>query len=341
MRVGVIGLSHKSADLDLRDSLAKVSLQRFTSGSSTHGEHCFVLLSTCNRTEVYFTSEDLTKSHSYLLSIFRRDLQVSFEHQLYSYFAYDCFKHLAFVTSGMDSAIIGETEIQGQVKLAYENACLYASLPSCLHFMFQKCLHIGKQLRAACDLESGVPSLSRVMHQTAESFFGRQQGKNVLFVGASRINHDILTYFLSKKQTNVTLCNRSKEKFESYKKYECLSFLHWEQRHCILDHDVIIFGTKAAHFLLSKEDVERSRSSRLLLMDLSVPRNVDPRAGLVPGVTLLNIDHIDRIVKNRRRVKGREFERARQILLEFIDRQFVIYSQKEKQRLGLYATAGA
>src|SRR5262245_52879886 len=103
MRFGVVGINHKLADLKLREKLAKACQNRFLS-SSFHGDHHFVLLSTCNRTEFYFSSDDLAETHSYLLRILRQDVEDDFDQKLYTYFGTDCFLHLTRVTSGLDSA---------------------------------------------------------------------------------------------------------------------------------------------------------------------------------------------------------------------------------------------
>src|SRR3954466_9975105 len=106
MRVGVVGINHKLADLKLRETLAKACQRRFSAGNSLHGNHSFVLLSTCNRTEAYFTSYELAETHTYLLNILRQEVFEEFDHKLYSFFGSDCFAHLARVTAGLDSAII-------------------------------------------------------------------------------------------------------------------------------------------------------------------------------------------------------------------------------------------
>ena len=111
MRVGVVGINHKLADLQLREMLAKACQKQFHPSNLFHGKHAFCLLSTCNRTEVYFSSEDLADTHSYLLNVLRSEVRVPFEHKLYSYFGYDCLSQAVRVTAGLDSAIIGETEI--------------------------------------------------------------------------------------------------------------------------------------------------------------------------------------------------------------------------------------
>ena len=102
---------------------------------------------------------NLAATHTYLLSILRVEVEEEFDHKLYSYFGVDCFSHLTRVTLGLDSAIIGETEIQGQVKLAYENTSDYHPLPEALHFLFQKSLGISKKLRSELQLGRGMPNL--------------------------------------------------------------------------------------------------------------------------------------------------------------------------------------
>lgn len=168
MRVGVLGINHKLAGLELRELLAKICYRRLHPGQSTHGEHSFVLLSTCNRTEVYFSSANLAETHSYLLSILRNDVNEDFDQKLYSYFGQDCLLHLCRVTAGLDSAIIAETEIQGQVKSAYELAQEFHVLPFELHYLFQKSLGIAKKVRTVLPTKPGLPDVGQAIFQTGQ-----------------------------------------------------------------------------------------------------------------------------------------------------------------------------
>ena len=113
------------------------------------------MLSTCHRTEIYFSALNLAEAHSEILQVLRREIALAFEHELYSYFGFDCFLHLGYVVSGLDSVIIAESEIQRQVKVAYEEVQWYYPLPSCLHFLFQKSLKIGKEKRGNILLSQG------------------------------------------------------------------------------------------------------------------------------------------------------------------------------------------
>src|SRR3989304_3124875 len=126
MRIGVLGINHKSASLDVREAVARAS-------HAIAADFSAVLLSTCNRTEIYFSEDDLAGAHSQILHELKSRIGISFEHALYAYFGEDCFFHLAAVTAGLDSGLLGESEIQRQVKAAYQAA---TGLSSPLHFLF-------------------------------------------------------------------------------------------------------------------------------------------------------------------------------------------------------------
>ncbi len=301
MRIGVVGINHKLADLKLREQLAKACQKHFGCFHSLHENHHFIVLSTCNRTEVYFSSEDLTSTHSYLLSILRLDVDEDFDHKLYSYFGVDCFFHLSKVASGLDSAIIAETEIQGQVKVTYENAIEYRALPKELHFLFQKSLGIAKKIRNDLQLGRGMPDLEHAILQTGRHFFSELEKASILFVGASGINQKILTFLKNKHLTRITLCNRSNKHGLDIARRHNVEQLDWNRLRNWHHYDWIIFGTKSPDFLITRQDLEQFSIKEKLVMDLCVPRNVDPKLSLHTKITLLNIDQINRLLRIRHR----------------------------------------
>jgi len=332
MRVGVIGINHKSAELSLREILAEASYKSLLCGEK--GDKCksFVLLNTCNRTEVYFSSEDLTWTHSHLLQILRSNIQASFEHRLYSYFGYDCFSHLAMVTAGLDSAILAETEIQGQVKGAYEKVSQASSLPSALHFMFQKCLKIGKNVRSLFQLNRGMPTLSHAIIQVGSPLFPQLNSAKILFVGASQINIDIMKHFVAKGFENLFLCNRSLERAQNCVEGESIDIVPWEDLKRWNEYDIVILGTKARTHLITREELLKRELSRTLLIDLSVPRNVEPYLGHHPHVTLYNIDQIHSILEKTRSLKSKELLETEKYVLKSVEKQMAIFSHKDKNR---------
>lgn len=339
MRVGVIGINHKLAGLNLRERLAKACQRRFSSHCSTHGDqHAFVLLSTCNRTEIYFFSEDLAETHSYLLSILRNDVGEDFDQKLYSYFGLDCFQHLSRVASGLDSAIVAETEIQGQVKIAYENALAHTLLPYELHYLFQKSLKIGKQIRSSLPLKAGIPDLEHAIMNAGVNLFQNPKKTQILCVGCSEINLKVISFLKIKDFENITLCNRTSENALSIVIKKQLNFLDWKQINRWNEFDWIIFGTKSSEYLLEKRDLDLKKIGRKLVIDLSVPRNVDPAIGRHPNIQLLNLDQINRTLKIRRNHIEQTLTQAEKIVSEAALQQVELFHLREQNRLK-FATA--
>lgn len=332
MRVGVIGINHKLANLQLRELLAKACQRCFMTGGSTHGEHTFVLLNTCNRTEVYFTSEDLAATHTYLLHILRGEVKDDFDQKVYSYFGKDCFLHLSRVASGLDSAIVAETEIQGQVKSAYENAANCIKLPGELHYIFQKSLQIGKKVRSELPMGRGMPDLEHAIFQTGMQFFQEPQKAKILFVGASDINCKILSFLKAKNLNNITLCNRSSKRMQTVSSSYELKMLDWAALGDWHQFNWIIFGTKAPHHLIRRNDIQNHCLSHKLIIDLCVPRNVEPQLGRGQNITLLNIDQINRILRVRQQQMSHTLMQAENLVSEAAQQYMEMYNQKIERR---------
>lgn len=334
MRVGVIGINYKLADLKLRDLLAKSTQKRFGPQSLLASNQC-VLLSTCNRTEIYFSADDLATMHTTLLGILRYDVPVEFEHRLYSYFGIDCFSHLTRVTSGLDSAILAETEIQGQVKAAYEMTCEYHLLSKELHFLFQKSLGIAKKIRTELDLGRGMPTLEHAVHQLGKLHFPSQDELQVLLIGASDINQKILKFLKAKKLTSLTLCNRSDDYAQGLAVDFNIQHLPWTKLTHWHHYDWIICGTKSPDYLITSRNCNHLCLADKLIMDLSVPRNVEPKLGDHTNLTLLNIDQINKYLKNRRHGLHASVQEAEQRVSQATRQHAQRYQAKESNKITL------
>lgn len=321
MQVGVIGINHKLADLKLRETLARVCQRRFHPQFSTHGDQALVLLSTCNRTEIYFSSCDLSETHSYILNILRQEVDQEFDHKLYSYFRLECFYHLSRVTAGLDSACVAETEIQGQVKAAYELAQDIVTLPPQMHYLFQKSLHIGKQVRTELSLGRGLPELEDAILETATQFFGDFIPVKTLFVGASAINEKILG---SKRLKGIHLMTRSHERADDLKNRLHVQPVPWDLS-LWPRYDWILFGTKASDFLIHPGP---DFSSKKLIMDLSVPRNVNPNLAKNPHITLLNIDQLNRLLHTRQEQLQSSLSQADRLVTTLAERHHTLFQEK-------------
>jgi len=328
MRVGVLGINHKLANLQLRERLAAICHQRLALGSSIHGEHQFILLSTCNRTEIYFFSEDLTATHSYLLGMLRQDVSDEFDQKLYSYFGQDCLMHLCRVATGLDSAIIVETEIQGQVKSAYENVQRHYQLPFELHYLFQKALAISKKVRAILPSQAGLPDIEHAIFHTGRHFFPEYSSPNILFVGASSINEKIISYFKRKQVNRITLCNRTESKAAVMAEKYQIPLLHWRELSKWPNYDWVILGTKATGHLLQIQHVDFP-VERKLIVDLSVPRNAEPQLGHLSSITLLNIDQLNCHLKIRTQGLVKILHQAEEMILQSVQQHVARFNKPE------------
>lgn len=297
MRVGVIGVNHKLADLSLRETLAKVCQERFSHGAYWHDDHTFLLLSTCNRTEVYFFSDDLAAAHSFLLDLLKNLIVADFDQKLYSYFGCNCFLHLCRVVAGLDSAIIAETEIQGQVKEAYEKTALSKRLPKELHYLFQKALKVGKLIRTHYTFGQSAPDLEHAILEIGSEHFDSLPTKNILFFGASAINGKLINHFKNKQFQRLTLCNRTNFNGEKAAAHWNIAYLPWSKMEEWREYDWIILGTKAQKYLINPDD---SIKEKKLIVDLSVPRNANPNLRQNPHIHLFDIDQIHQMLDKRK-----------------------------------------
>lgn len=340
MQSGVVGINHKLADLKLREKLAQICEEKLEAlRFFCHGRHAFVQLSTCNRTEIYFSSDDLALAHSDLLNLLSPAKEEGeFDQKLYSYFGIDCFTHLAKVTAGLDSAIIGETEIQNQVKLAYEKAASFG-LPHDLHFLFQKGLGIAKKVRTDLQLGRGMPNLEHAIFQTGRHFFNSSLLPKILFIGASDINLKVLCFLQSKGLTDLTLCNRSEIQEKKRSLIPGVKVVKWEELNRWSQFDWVILATKAPSYLIHFCDIEEKNNSRKLIMDLSVPRNVNPKLGMHPQVTLMNIDQINRLLKIRHRRMLSDLITAEERIKSAAKDQVARFSLKKETRLNCVGIA--
>jgi glutamyl-tRNA reductase len=321
MQVGVLGLNHKVADVCVREELAKACQKCFYLENPVYPHESFVLLTTCNRIELYFSSHDLPDMHQRILAILRKETSIDFEQRCYTFFGKDCFLHLAKVTAGLDSAIIAETEIQGQVRSSYESAKCIRSLSADLHFLFQKSLKAAKDARYTYLQNIPSSELAQLIFQKAELFFS-QEIPPVLFVGLSEINCTVASY-LSKKNVQTTFCNRTNAKvFDA----NISSFIPWEHLELLWpEFSCIITATKSPTFLLRRQDLPLTGNK--LLIDLAVPRNIDP-ALASDSICVVNIDDLAALQREKEERVQHMLLQAEHYLISYAEQHTSSFKQK-------------
>ncbi len=328
MRIGILGINHKLANLKLREKFAITCQKLFSPFSHLREHHPFVLLSTCNRTEIYFSSQDLASTHSLFLQHLKEEIAEDFEQKLYSFFSQDCFLHLCKVTAGLDSAIFAETEIQGQVKQAYESTLFQNKLPHPLHFLFQKSLKIAKEVRASFFFDGKKGGIEQTIFEFGNTLFGSAKSPSILIVGASQINLKVLEHLKKRNCEDITLCNRTMEKGEKLSAKYGVKPASWESLNQWHDYDWIILGTKAPQYLIKNEYLDSDFSSKKLVIDLGLPRNADPSIVCDPRIELLNIDQINQMVQASRSHFEAKIEQAEESIAKAVNRQASLFQMK-------------
>ncbi|MBS0635786.1 MAG: glutamyl-tRNA reductase [Verrucomicrobia bacterium] len=320
MQIGVIGINHKLAPVALRETIAKACVRRFSLQNPLENAS-FVLLSTCNRSELYYHSPSLGISHEQIMAIFKEEIDDDFEQKLYTFFGYDCFLHLAKVTAGLDSAIVAETEIQGQVKTAYEAAAATQKLSKDLHFLFQKSLKIAKEVRQHHLATYQLPDLEHALFWYIKEFF-EDELPTPLFIGTSEINLKIARFFQQKGMQSIHIANRTDNHHAKEMELEALAWTNLQQKW--QDYPLVIAATKSPHYILQKRPLTNCKT---LLVDLAVPRNIDPELESA-HCKVVNIDDLNQLLEKRKALLQQQISLANIHLTQGVKRSLALFRTK-------------
>jgi len=302
---------------DLKSSLTELY-------SMDNVDEC-VILQTCNRTELYIVSKDnestskmtseyLTKRCGPKSKEAARAIEVSLNQ--------DALKHLLRVASGLESMVVGEDQILGQVWSAYSTAESATTVGPILKTVFTRAVSVGRRVRNETDINRGALSIGSVAVELAETLLGGLEGKNVLVMGAGETG-TLVAKALSRCCPNaIFIANRTYEralKLAEELKGKAVKFNRLEE--VLKDADVVICSTAAPHYLLKKEPVckimkQRDNRSGLMIIDISNPRNVEESVQDVEGVKLYNIDDLRTIAERNKEKRQEKAEKASRIIDE-------------------------
>lgn len=304
----MIGLNHKNSSVEVRERLA-FGAERIPGILCELVYHNVVdeavLLSTCNRSECYICTCHPVKAESRLLALLSRQASISIDQlqsMLYTMRGEHAAQHLMQVAVGLDSLIIGENEIIGQVRSAAELAHSAGTIGPFLSALFRYAVQAGKRARAETEIGHANISVASVVVELAEQVFGSLNNRTALLIGAGKIS-SITARALTRAGLNfIMVANRTFERAEKLAKNLRGVAVHFDRLDEVLIRaDIVICSTGAPHVILHREAVEKAqidRSNRpLFIADLAVPRDVDPMIASLPGVKLVNIDDLDSAFK--------------------------------------------
>lgn len=304
MNVLCFGLNHKTATVEIRERVAvgEHHLPETNEAiKALSGMEEAVVLSTCNRTEIYAAYDGeagLETIHAFIHEHFK--LPVSEGVEFYGYQGKEAAQHLFRVASGMDSMVLGETEIFGQVKKAYASALGGGSTSRVLNRLFQQAFQIGKYVRTHSRITSGPTSVGAVAVDLAEKIFGDLNKCTVMVIGAGEISRSTAKSLASRGASGMIVSNRSFDKAEELAKEMGGRAVRFDDCYQMMPHvDIVIASTSAPHPIIHPEHVKpaiRKRRGRpLFMIDIAVPRDIEASVGELDGVYLYDIDALQQI----------------------------------------------
>ena len=319
-----LGLNHRTAPVEVRErfAVADYNLADHSAAlAALDGIQESLVISTCNRTEYYLAGEDSARAFAALES--RLAALADPGHGVKEHFYHkqrgDAARHLCRVAGGLDSMVLGETEIFGQIKVAYAAALEAGATGPVLNRVFQRAFSIGKKIRTDTAIQEGATSVAGAAVELAEKIFGKLAGCRVIVVGAGEMSRQTAQALVSRGASSVFVTNRSFERAEELAREmggRAVKFDEWTA--VLAGVDVVISSTSAPHAVVLPVHIEAVRRVRkfrpLFLIDIAVPRDIDPGCGDIEEVYLYDIDTLEQLAEEARHRRQRQIELCESII---------------------------
>ena len=332
MSIIVVGLNHKSAPVEVREKLAfnpnsiNTALSLFSQKYKDQNAE-IVILSTCNRVELYISSQDgaikVEDVFSFLADFHKIEL-TAFSSYMYYYKDDRAVNHLFFVTSSLDSMVLGESQILSQVKEAYTTAAMEEATGKILNQLFQQALNAAKIVHTRTSIGKRKVSISSVAVEFAEKIFQDFAGKIVLVVGAGEMCELLLKHLYEEGARTFIVANRTYERAEELANEYHGQAIKYELLGEYLEKaDIVITSTSAPHYVIHadqvKEAIKHRRGNPMFLIDIAVPRDIEPDVANIDNVYLYNIDDLQSVVSQNIDERNREVEKCRVLIEEEVE----------------------
>jgi len=321
----LLGVNHKTTPIQIREKLALFGGYEdpLTALGSIDGLKEYYLLSTCNRVEVLFTTRDIDKTRAHVMELLFGPAVAAedLEKYVYCYENKEAVKHLLMVASSLDSMIVGEAQILGQLKEAYRYAARKRTSGMILNKLLHKSFSVAKRVRTETRIGANAVSISYAAVELGRKIFGRLQGKAVMLVGAGEMAELAAEHLIGHGVTDVVVANRTLERAVNLARRFNGRAVSLEELVDQLGHvDIVISSTGAQGIILRKEDVKpvmRERRNRpIFFIDIAVPRDLDPDINDLDNVYLYDIDDLNNVVEMNKAERDIESVKAERIIAE-------------------------
>ncbi|MGB2402653.1 MAG: glutamyl-tRNA reductase [Akkermansiaceae bacterium] len=321
-----MGVNHETAPVEVREHFAVsedelgITASKLTELTSIAES---VVISTCNRMEVYVAAEDRQMGLEVLTKHLSQEHNKADMSHLYQKCGDEAKKHLFSLVCGLNSMVLGETEIFGQVKSAYKQALEAGATKGVLNRLFQKSFAVGKRIRTNTRIQMGATSVGNVAVDLAEKIFGKLNGSHVMIIGAGETSRLVAQSMISRGASQLTVTNRSMERAKLLADElsgEVVPFDSWQD--ALVKADVVVSSTGAPEPVLRASQIESVRRLRkfrpLFLIDIAVPRDIEAQAGDIEEVYLYDIDKLQQLASSARESRAKQVELCEQMIAEEI-----------------------
>jgi len=306
MNIEMIGVNHRTASIDVREKLSfdKASLEEaLIRLKTTPYIREGVILSTCNRVEIYargFPDKKINGQLHDFLSRFHQVKTEDFQKSIYRFSGVSVVKHLLLVSTSLDSQVLGENQILHQVKEAYFKAKRTKAVSKAFSFLFEEALKIGKKARSQTQISRGAVSISTAAVEMAKKIFEDLSEKKILVIGAGKVGELSASYLRARGAKMVLVANRTFDKARMLaEKFKAKAMTFNEVPEALSAADIVISSVSAPHLLITREMVSklmpRRRFRPIFFIDLGVPRNIDPKVDTMDNVYVYNIDDLKKV----------------------------------------------
>jgi glutamyl-tRNA reductase len=332
VQIALIGCNHRTAPVEFRERIAFTAEQAREAANSLRQQGILeeaVVLSTCNRSELYGVpveiSASVTEAMEEFLTSFHQIPRADFDGRFYRWIGRDAIQHLYRVAAGLDSMLLGEAEILGQLRTAYSQALDHGSTGPVLNRAFQGALEVGKRIRAETEVGARPMSVAFAGVKLAERVFGNLKGRSALIVGAGAVAEQVVEHLRNRGIGRLQVVNRSLDRAEELAKRMGGKAVPWQSLESVLSvPDVIVTSVSGSEPVLTRAKLESALGARagrpIFVVDLGVPRNVAAEAAGLYNLYLYNIDDLGEIVEQNRRAREAEIPRAESIIAEHVSK---------------------
>lgn len=332
MRILLVGVNHRTAPVELRERIAFSAEQAARAGRNLCAEHGFngaVVVSTCNRSEIYGVPTKPRGTSQTTLENFLAEFHGvalgELAECLYTRRDSDAVEHLFRVAAGLDSMLLGEAEILGQVRDAYKTALGAGSTGTVLNRLFQSALEVGKRVRSETELGTRPVSVAFAGVKLAEQIFGALRKQRALILGAGTVAEQAVEHLRNRGIGQILVANRSRERGEELARRFGGELVEWTALQPALARpEILITSVSSPEAVLTRAMIEQAMHERknraLFLIDLGVPRNVEPAVEELYNLYLYNVDNLSQIVEQNRRARQQEIPHAEAIVAEHVSK---------------------